>query len=121
MSVSSPSIEKRTAWFLGILGSFLILGGLTWLVIIRTAPPGVDAARAAERRAALAEVRAADQEALTTAAVLDAQKGLYRIPIEAAMELMLQKWQDPATGRADLLGRLETKTAPPPEPVNPYE
>ncbi|MCB1125238.1 MAG: hypothetical protein KDM81_01995 [Verrucomicrobiae bacterium] len=121
MSNSQPSIERRTAWFISIAGSFLILGGLAWLLFTLTAPPGIDQVRAEERRKALAEVRGADQQALTTAAVLDAGKGLYRIPIENAEALMLAKWQDPAAGRADLLRRLEVSTAQPPPPANPYE
>jgi hypothetical protein len=121
MSTSQPSIERSTAWFISIAGSFLILGGLAWLLIVRTAPAGVDEVRAAERRQALVEVRGADEQALTTAAVLDAGKGLYRIPIDHAVTLMLSKWQDPAAGRADLLTRLEASTAQPPPPVNPYE
>lgn len=121
MNTPQPSIERSTAWFVSIAGSFLILGGLAWLLIARTAPPGIDEARAAERRKALAEVRGADQQALTTAAVLDAGKGIYRIPIDHAMALLLSQWQDPVAGRTDLLRRLEASTAQPPPPANPYE
>lgn len=121
MSTPQTSIERSAAWFISIAGSFLILGGLAWLLIVRTTPPGIDEVRAGERRAALAEVRGADQKALTTAAVLDAGKGFHRIPIDSAMDLMLAKWQDPAAGRSDLLRRIEVSTAKPPPPVNPYE
>lgn len=112
---------RAGAWLLGLAGTFLILGGLSWLIVARTTPPGLDEARMAERKAFLAEVRAADRAALTTAAVVDAQKGIYRIPIKNAMNLLLTKWQDPAAGRADLLQRLEAATAKPPEPVSEYE
>ena len=121
MSTPQPSIERSTAWFLGIAGSFLILGGLAWLLIAHTTPPGIDQVRAEERRQALAEVRGADLQALTTAAMLDAGKGIYCIPIEDDISLMLSTLQDASAGRADLLSRLEVSTAAPPPPVNPYE
>lgn len=112
---------KAGAWFVGTAGTLLLVGGLAWWVYHRTQPPGVDAARAALRYSNLAEIRAAAHKALTTAEPLDKAKGIYRIPITNAMELMLRLWQDPAAGRADLLTRLEKATAKPPEQPSEYE
>ena len=112
---------RTAAWFVGIAGTFLLVGGLAWWVVQRTQPPGVDTARATLRFNHLAEIRAAEHTALTTAAVLDKDKGIYRIPITNAVELALRLWKDPAAGRADLLARLAKATAKPPEKKSEYE
>lgn len=112
---------RVTAWFLGIAGTFLLVGGLTWWVIQRTQAPGVDTVRAALRYQNLAELRAADHATLTTAGIIDANKGIYRIPITNAVAMFLHLWQDPAAGRADLLARVEKATAKPPEVPSEYE
>ena len=109
------------AWFAGIAGTFLLVGGLAWWVFQRTQPPGVDTARATLRFNNLAEIRAAEHTALTTAAVLDKDKGIYRIPITNAVELALRLWKDPTAGRADLLARVARATAKPPEKPSEYE
>jgi len=109
------------AWFVGITGAFLLVGGLAWWVFQRTQPPGVDTARATLRYNNLAEIRAAEHTVLTTAAVLDKEKGIFRIPITNAVELALRLWKDPAAGRADLLARVAKATAKPPEKKSEYE
>ncbi len=121
MPKTAEDMSKTMAWVLSVLGALLIVGGLGWLIIARTMPPGIDEERATERRQNLAEMRGADQAALSSAGVVDAEKGVYRIPIDAAMNLMLGKWEDPAAGRADLLARIEEATAEPPPEENPYE
>jgi hypothetical protein len=112
---------KTAAWFVGIAGTFLLVGGLAWWVFQRTQPPGVDTARATLRYNNLAEIRAAEHAALTTAAVIDRDKGIYRVPITNAVELLLRLWKDPAAGRADLLERVAKATAKPPEKPSEYE
>lgn len=112
---------KAGAWFVGAAGTLLLVGGLAWWVFQRTRPPGVDTARATLRYSNLAEIRAAAHTALTTAEPIDKAKGIYRIPITNAMELLLRLWQDPAAGRADLLSRVDKATAKPPETPSEYE
>ncbi len=116
-----PDKAVAAAWFVGIAGAFLLVGGLAWWVFHRTQPPGVDTARAELRYKNLAELRAADHTTLTTAAALDKDKGIYRIPITNAVGLMMQLWKDPAAGRADLLERVAKATAKPPEKPSEYE
>lgn len=109
------------AWFFGIAGSLLLVGGLAWFVLQRTQAPGVDTVRATLRYKNLAEIRAAEHAALTTSEAVDKTKGIYRIPIPNAVDLMLRLWEDPAAGRADLLARIEKATAKPPETPSEYE
>jgi hypothetical protein len=44
--------------------------------------------------------------------VIDGQRGIVRLPIEDAMKLAAQKWQNPAQARADLISRAERAAAP---------
>ncbi|MGA2247535.1 MAG: hypothetical protein ABSH48_21325 [Verrucomicrobiota bacterium] len=73
--------------------------------------PAVDADRGAQRSKALAEVRAAEDQALNTAAVIDPQRGIVRLPIETALQLAAQAWQNPAAARANLTARAEKAAA----------
>lgn len=85
-------------------------------------PPPVDAERRAERARALAELRAAENEALQNPAWIDPAKGLVRLPIDVAMELTAREWQNPAQARSNLIARVEQATAvPPPPPQKPSE
>jgi hypothetical protein len=111
---------RTAAYAVGIAGTFLILAALVWM-LQRTPPPAIDQARAELRRKNIAEMQAADHLALTTYDWLDKTKGIVRLPIDRALELSIQLWQDPAAGRSNLLSRLEKATAKPPEQANPYE
>ena len=82
--------------------------------MVQPAPLGED--RAAVRAKALAEIRAAETEALTTPAVLDPGKGVVRLPIQQAMAIVERDWgQNPAAGRTNLIARVEKATAVPPK------
>jgi hypothetical protein len=95
---------------------FLIVSGIfaVLAVGVKVSQPAtaIDADRAAERSKALAEIRATEEKALATAAVIDAKHGTVRLPIETAMALAAQKWQNPSAARADLNTRVEKSTAP---------
>ena len=75
-----------------------------------TAPP-VDEDRVLQFGKALAEIRASEEMSLTTAAVIDAQRGVVRLPIETAMQLAAEKWQNPSAARADLNARADKAAA----------
>jgi hypothetical protein len=64
--------------------------------------PAIDADRAAERSKALAEIRAAEEISLSHPAVIDAKRGIVRLPIETAMALAAQMWQNPSAARAGI-------------------
>lgn len=112
---------RLAAWCIGVAGTFLIVGWLAWLVAERTRPAGVDQARAELRRKNLGELRAANEAALASYGWLDPTKGIVRLPVQRAVELSLQLWQDPAAARAELLSRLDKATAKPPEKPSEYE
>lgn len=116
MSTEPAGSRAISAYILGILGSFLVVGILAWAIYRYTQPPPLGEDRAAVRAKALSELRAAEAEALSTPAWIDQGKGIVRLPIERAMELVLEEWKNPAAARSNLVARVEKATALPPKP-----
>jgi hypothetical protein len=86
--------------------------------------PAIDADSAALRTKALAEIRATEARSLTNAGWVDESRGIVRIPIDTAIQLAAQEWQNPAAARADLIARAEKAAAPAPvvaPKANPFE
>jgi len=105
------------AYVVGIVGSFLILAGLAWAIhhYTKPAPLGVD--RNQVRAKALAELRAAETEALEHTGWVDPAKGIVRLRIEDAMKMVERDWsQNPAVAHSNLVARVEKATAVPPKP-----
>jgi hypothetical protein len=116
----------RSGWalFFGALGSMLILAALAWAIHQYTQPPPLGEDRAMVRAKALAELRAAEAEAMHTPAWIDQSKGLVRLRVEDAMNLVEREWQNPAAARSNLIARVEKATALPPkapEKPSPFE
>ena len=104
------------------LAALLVVAGLVWAMEHYTTPEDLTAAKAVERARNLADLRAAENAVVDSYGWVDASKGVVRLPIERAMELTLQAWQDPARARADLNERVERATyVPPPPPEKPSE
>jgi hypothetical protein len=115
---------KLTVWSTAIAGTFLLMAVLIWAMYHYTRPEDLDAARVQERYRFLEETRATDAQLLSQYAWRDRDKGLVILPLERALELTLQEWQDPAAARSNRIALVEKameKPPPPPEPVNPYE
>jgi hypothetical protein len=106
------TINRGSGAALGFVVGMLVILGAIVFAKLSLVPPPIDAARAEARSKALAEIRATEEKALTQPAMLDAARGIVRLPIETAMTLAAQKWQDPAAARADLNARAEKATAP---------
>lgn len=112
------------AYFAGTVGTFLIVAALVWAMVHYTQPPPAED-RAAVRAKALAELRAAEAEALNNPGWIDQGKGIVRLPIEQAMKLAVAEWgQNPGAARSNLIARVEKATAAPPkapEKPSPFE
>jgi hypothetical protein len=80
-----------------------------------THPAPITQNRIAERKKALAEIRSAEAESLNHYGWVDQAKGIVRLPIDRAMELMLQEYQNPAAARSNLVARADKASAPPPK------
>lgn len=114
--MNSEMTRERPVWHIGlgfVVASFLF-AALVLILKCSTSPPAIDAERAAERSRDLAQIRAADTQALENAAWIDQQRGLVRLPIDVATKIAAQEWRSPARARADLIAREEKATAPAP-------
>ena len=118
--------NERPVWPVGL--AFLI-ASLLFAVIVAavkysTPIPAIDADRAAVRAKALAEIRAAETQALNHPGWIDENRGLVRLPIEVAMQITKREWQNPAAARSNLMARAEKAAAPAPQAPakpNPFE
>jgi hypothetical protein len=104
------------AYAIAVVGAFLIVAGLVWVMISYTRPEPLGEDRAEVRRKALTEVKNADAEVLYNSGFVweDQGKGVVRMPITNAMELSLRLWQTPAAARSNLAARAEKKFFQPP-------
>ena len=122
--MNSDSARERTilAYALGILGSFLIVAALVLAMRHYAQPPPLGQDRAKVRAGALAEMRAAEIEALNHVAWIDQSNGVVRLRIEDAMRLVERTWQNPPAARSNLIERVAKAYPPPPKPApSPFE
>lgn len=125
--MNAQPVRERTAlaYIVGVLGAFLIVAALVWAMRHYTQPAPLGEDRALVRAKALAELRGAEAEALSTPAWLDPGKGLVRLPIDEAMNFVEREWgRNPAAARSNLIARVEKATAAPPkapEKPSPFE
>src|SRR6185437_6562541 len=122
---SCCSCTAKVAYAIAVIGAILIVVFLDRQLKKYTAAPAVDAGRAEERAKDLAEIHNAEAEALNNTGWIDQSKGVVRLKIDDAMQLMEEIWKNPAAGRSNLLERVEKAYPPPPPPApakpSPYE
>jgi len=114
--------NERTVWPVGV--GFLIACFLFAAIVVKVKwsmpVPAIDADRAAVRAKALAEIRAAENQALNHPGWINQGRGLVRLPISVAMQITEREGQDPAVARSNLTARAEKATAPAPKaPAKP--
>jgi hypothetical protein len=115
------------ALVIAVAGTFLIVAVLVYVMHEYTQPPPLDQARIQERKKSLAEIRAANADALENYGWVDPAKGQLRLPITNAMVLTIREYQNPAAARSNLAARADKVFAPPPpapkapEKPNQYE
>jgi hypothetical protein len=76
--------------------------------------PAIDADRGAVISKALFDMRTNEVASLNNIGWVDQQRGIVRLPIDTAIQLAAQEWQNPAAARADLIAREEKAGAPAP-------
>lgn len=124
MNSDNCNCPRICANIVAVVGTFLIVGFLVCLMRHYTAVPSLAEDRAAERMKILADFKAANEPLIEKYDWQDKDKGIVRVPIERAKELVLQEWQNPAAARSNLIERAEKAFAPAPKPPpvkNPYE
>jgi len=77
--------------------------------------PAVDADRGAAISKALFDIRTNEVASLNTAGWADKPRSIVRLPIETAIQMTGQNWQNPAAARADLIAREEKASLPAPK------
>ena len=110
------------AYCVGVLGAFLIVAGLVWMLRHYTQAPPPDKTRVAERTKAALEVSQAAKEQLQSYGFIDPAKGQVRLTVDRAVELTIAQWRDPAAGYSNLVARVNRFNPPPPPPKpSPFE
>jgi hypothetical protein len=118
--------DERTVWPVGLafLIACFLLAVIVAAVKFSTPVPTIDADRAGVRARTLAEIRAAEAQALNHPGWIDENRGLVRLPISVALQITEREWQNPAAARSNLTARVEKATAPAPQAPakpNPFE
>jgi hypothetical protein len=121
MHAETPRDNRIAVYSLAIIGAFLLTAFMVWAMRKYANPTVVDN-RPAERAKAYKDLRAAEIAGLNTPGVIDAGKGLIRLPITNAMEMVVREWKNPDAARSNLLDRVAKATAAPPKaPEKPSE
>ena len=108
MQHESPSKFGSCIYFVAIAGLFLIMSWLVWYMNVKTDPGSIGKDRAAEREVVLQEVREAEELGMNKYGwVKSSAEGFVQIPVERAIELVEQEWQNPAKARLELIARAE--------------
>lgn len=105
----SGPVAPRTKILIGLTVLVLLLAAVfagLWINNTPTATDAEDALRSVERLKNLAELQAADQATLTTYGWNDRAKGIVRIPIDRAMELVLPALNGGADKAAPAVSRI---------------
>ena len=113
----NPETIEKPVWHFGVIfvAACFLFVALVVAVKLSVQVPAIDADRAAVRSKALAEIRAAEATALTTAGWVDQDRGIVRLPVETALQLSEKAAQNPAAARADLIARAAKAAAPLPK------
>ena len=113
--MNPQTINRSSGAAIGIIIASVIFAVLAVAVKLFVSVPALDADRAAVLAKALAEIRVTENASLNNAGWIDQSRGLVRLPIETAVQLAAQAWQNPASARADLNARAEKAAAPAPK------
>lgn len=118
----TPSGPKLAIYGVILLGAFLLMAYFVRGMLQDFPRRPVNQARAEQRLEGRDKLAAASAEALTQPGWADEARGLVRLPIARAMEMVVQIYQDPEAGRAILMERAEKAAAPlPAAPEQPSE
>ncbi len=110
-----PFVNRASGAAVGfiLVSALVLVAGLAARFAIQTPP--VDADRAAARYKALAEIRTAEDAALTTPAWVDKDRQIVRLPIDLAIQIAARDGQNPQKAREDLIARGVKAAAPLPK------
>jgi hypothetical protein len=118
---NAPDVNRASGAAIGFAIASVIFVVLIVIVKLSVAIPPVDAGRGGAISEALFQIHTNEFASLNNPGWVDKPRGIVRLPIETAMQLAAQQWQNPAQARADLIARSKKSTAPAPKVANPFE
>src|SRR5262245_59233734 len=87
--------RDSVATLAGIVGALLMVGARSWAMYEYMQPEPLGKKRAEERTKASTELRAAENDALNNVGWVDPAKGLVRLRIDDAMNIVEREWRNP--------------------------
>lgn len=112
-----PDVNRASGAAVGFIMASVLFVVLAVIVRFAAEAPSIDADRGATLSSALFQIRTNEEVSLSSAAWINHDRGIVRLPIDTAMQVTAQEWQNPAQGRADLILRAQRATAPLPKPA----
>jgi hypothetical protein len=113
-SYYTPSAPKITIYGIVILCGFLAMALIVRRMYRHHDAGRVNSGRAVERAKARQEIASASAESLSKAGWVDQNKGIVRLPIQRAMELTVQGYQNPGAAHSNLVARSQKAAVPAP-------
>jgi hypothetical protein len=107
-------VNRASGAALGFLAAGVLFAVLAVIVKFSVTAPTIDADRDAAIAQALFQIRTNESAALDHPGWIDPSRGIVRLPIDDAMKITAQAWQNPAQARADLISRQENASKPAP-------
>ncbi len=112
--MNDTSSGQKAASAVGILGAFLVVGALIFVMKQSVSSPALNQARVQERKTALAEIRETSTKAINNYEAVNSNT--VHLTVERAMELTIEEYKNPTAARTSLVARAEQANVPPPKP-----
>ncbi len=93
VSPEEPFLSNQTLTVIGALGSILLFAFVLWLAYLPNRPDDPLAQTAEQRLQIRMESESAWASKVDTLEVVDAEKGVYKVPLKDAMELTVKAYQ----------------------------
>jgi hypothetical protein len=116
---NSPGPFKLTVYGLVIAACFFVMFYMVRSAYRESNPQPINHARALERAKIRQEVAGKAMTNLTTVGWVDQAKGIVRLPIDRAMKMTVEAYQNPDAARSNLVAR--SKQSEKPAPVQSFE
>jgi hypothetical protein len=114
-NTNAPDVNRASGAAVGFVVASVIFIVFAVIVKFSVTVPSIDANRGATISQALYEIRTNEVVSLNSAGWVDRDRGIVRLPIDTAIQITAQKWQNPAEARADLIARSKKAAAPLPK------
>ena len=118
---TTPDVNRASGAAVGFIIASAIFVVLAVIVRFNACAPAIDADRGAVLASSLFEIHTNEEVSLSNAGWIDRSRGTVRLPIDAAMQITAQEWQNPAAGRNDLIMRAQKAVAPVKPAANLFE